>query len=141
MGYVDRKRARFAQSKATPGSCPCQQEDATAAIAAIGSQDETELLDDTHFRICLRTCQSCGQVFLYVMTETIDWVDGEDPVQRVYFPVTPAQAAEIRRRKPQVDGDLEALGLEGPYLLDDWPSKGPAVRMWQRGPLPVFSHD
>lgn len=132
----DRTRAKTAD-----GSCVCQQDDAAAAIAVVHNSKATKLMDDTHFRIGLRTCRRCGHVFLYVMTETVDWRDGEDPVQRVYFPVTAAQAEEIRRVKPQDETDLKALGLEGPYLLDDWPSDGPAVKSWQRGPLPLFMHD
>lgn len=122
--------------------CACLQEDASAAIAAIQAQGTQEnFLDDSHFRISLWTCRECLQAFLYVMTETIDWSDGDDPVIRVYFPVSPEHAIGIRDVRPQGYSDLAPFALNGPYLVYDWPSAGPAVAAWWTGPFPCFRHD
>ena len=136
------RRTATSGENVTAGRCACRQEDASAATVAIQAQGvQKNFLDDSHFRISLFTCRKCRQAFLYIMTEMIDWSDGEDPVTRIYFPVSPEQDAAIRALRPKDYSDLEPLALEGPYLLTDWPRIGPHVAEWRTGPLPWFSHD
>jgi hypothetical protein len=121
--------------------CACLQDDASAAVQAVAEGADSELLDESHLRISLKTCRRCGQVFLYIMTETVDWQEGDDPITRIYFPVSAAQASAIRQIDLQDHHDLRPLGLSGRFLVNDWPCSGPAVTSWQEGPLPFFRHD
>lgn len=86
-------------------------------------------------------CKSCLQAFLYVMTEMITGSKGEDPIARVYFPVTPRQAIALRGVRPRGYADLEPLKLKGLYLMTYWPSEGPHLVAWRTGVLPCFPHD
>jgi hypothetical protein len=132
-------RAPAGAAGGTP--CSCLQDDAAAAVRAISEGADNELLDESHLRISLKTCRHCGQVFLYVMTETIDWQDGDDPITRVFFPVSAERASSIRRLDLRDHHDLRPLGLSGRFLVDDWPSGGPKVSSWHVGSLPFFRHD
>lgn len=37
----------------------------------------TPIVDDMHFIVAMLACEDCQQQFLSIMTETIDWDDGE----------------------------------------------------------------
>src|SRR5690554_2246946 len=59
--------------------CACVSDDAGKAYAALPRGEVlARLAHDDHFRVALRRCNACGQRFLSVFTELIDWNDGDD---------------------------------------------------------------
>jgi hypothetical protein len=61
-------------------------------------------VDASHFGIDVLACPSCGQHFVAVFTETIDWAGGDDPQATVMLPLAPDEAGALR--------DLTGAALE-----------------------------
>src|SRR5882762_3116205 len=60
---------------------------------------EADLIDESHFHIMILKCPWCSQRFVSVFTETIDWVDGEDPQYWTILPITRDEAAGLIKEK------------------------------------------
>ena len=45
-----------------------------------------ELASESHFIVSVKQCASCGQRFVSVFCERIDWARGADPQTRVVVP-------------------------------------------------------
>jgi hypothetical protein len=59
-------------------------DDCLAAKEAIRkAQHIAGLVDESHFIVSIRRCVRCGQHFLIMFCERIDWADGDDPQTRV----------------------------------------------------------
>lgn len=102
---------------------------------------ELELISESHFHIMILSCRGCGQRFVSVFTESIDWDDGEDPQNWLLLPLTDAEAAWLAARGDAVTGqELEALGPGRRALEYDHPKFGPARTFWSAG-LMVGPHD
>lgn len=100
-----------------------------------------ELLDESHFRVALLACAHCGQRFLSVFTETIDWADGEDPQYWNVLPLEEAEAADLVRRRESLDeAALAAIGRERRSLKRDFPKDAQPRVYWATG-LRVGPHD
>ena len=85
-------------------------------------------------------CPNCSQRFLSVFTETIDWVDGEDPQYWTTLPITPAESADLAKHSPPGEVDINAIGHGRRCLQHDSP-KGVSPRScWGNGIL-VGPHD
>src|SRR5262245_25047938 len=69
------------------------------AKAASERQDKlpqsAHIVRESHFSITIRRCPSCGQRFVRVFCETIDWVNGNDPQEWHTIPVTDAEAEAL----------------------------------------------
>jgi hypothetical protein len=92
---------------------------------------EAELADEPHFHVMLLACGACGQRFVSVMIETVDWTHGDDAQHWSLLPLTAGEAAELR---PGVSGPaLEALGSDRRSLRRDHPSGGAARTFWSNG--------
>ena len=98
----------------------------------------TELIDDSHYIVRVVSCAACGQRFLTVFTEMIDWDDGEDPCSRRRAPLT-AQEAESLSGEPSAQ-QLTALVGNRKCLAFDWPKDKPRAIYWTRGLL-IGPHD
>ncbi len=57
------------------------------------------LTDESHFIVSIKACQVCGQLYLYVFYEEIDWEKGEDPQYRSLFPVQTIEEGEMLSQK------------------------------------------
>jgi len=55
---------------------------------------EASLVDESHYIVQLRRCADCGQRYLWVFTEFVDYDKGEDAHYRQVVPVT---ARRLRR--------------------------------------------
>jgi hypothetical protein len=94
---------------------------------------EQELVGDSHFLVQLRRCAECGQQFVWIFSEAVDWEGGEDAQRREIVPVSGAEAeAAVMLHSPS----LAALGLDRRYLETDWPTDAadPSVE-WSTGEL------
>src|SRR6266511_4005147 len=83
-----------------------------------GLEPQRRIVDDPHFLVSLRHCRRCGQVFVSIFTEFVDW-EGADPPADLRLasgrPVArrgPAPAVE-RLADRRRDGDR----LAGRHLL------------------------
>ena len=79
------------------GCASCWPAGADAAWEARQSLGrEAELTDEPHFHTMLLVCGACGQRFLSVLIETVDWANGDDPQHWSLLPLTAHEAAELR---------------------------------------------
>jgi hypothetical protein len=122
--------------------CPqCYGDDAEAAAAYLqagGLKTEYALIDDSHFIVSLRRCTQCGQMFVSIFTEFVDWSGGEDAQYRDVVPVTPAEAETVRAQGERVDlRFLGELGEGRRRLSTDWPTGGSKRVRWRTGTFRV----
>ena len=94
------------------------------------------LVDESHFIMTLKACE-CGQRFLDVFAERIDWVNGEDPQERLLVPID----ADAFARFVAGDHSLTGLGDDRDHLWTDWLSGGEQRAQWLRAPLLIPPHD
>ena len=129
-------------SRAQFGCIECLPDGADEAWKAFGkSEIDARLIDDSHFIVLLRSCLSCGQRFVSVFTETIDWEHGEDPSFRTMLPITEQEALMLRTADGQiVESLLYGLDSNRQSLCRDWPKDAEARNFWSRGIKP-HPHD
>lgn len=114
------------------GCARCWPADADAAWEARDTlRRETELTDEPHFHVMLLACGACGQRFLSVFIETVDWANGEDPQHWSLLPLTAHEAAELRGGLS--GSGLAALGRHRRSLRRDHPAPGAARAFWATG--------
>ena len=92
---------------------------------------EAELTDEPHYHVMLLACGVCGQWFISVMIETVDWAGGDDSQHWSLLPLTAYEAAKLRHGVS--DPELEALGRERRGLRRDHPAGGVARVFWDTG--------
>src|SRR5688500_15997153 len=86
---------------------PASADDAWAARKT--TPCEAELIDESHLHVMILACPACEQRFASVFTETVDWVDGEDPQYWVVLPITAAEAADLAERRASLtEGDVRS---------------------------------
>lgn len=117
------------------GCARCWPDEAKEAWAAVDSLEVQAVLEaESHFDVSIRSCSTCGQRFVLVFLEAIDWEDGDDPQ---YWTLMPVTAAEMRTLTREADRDLiAALNRLGPgrrCLHRDWPKGKPIQVAWARG--------
>lgn len=132
----------FSTAAARP-ACPCMASDPLAARAAIGKAKTTDsLIDESHFIVSLLQCASCGQRFLDVFTEKIDWIDGDDSQAWMYVPISAQEAALLRSAGAKMNETfLLETKLHRRFLSVVYPSGGEKRTVWGTGPLVILPHD
>lgn len=120
----------------------CWPAEAGAAWKARDALDRVaELVDESHFGVRILACPRCAQRFVWIFTETIDWVDGEDPQYCTLLPLTEAEAAELTGQGAStIERKLAALGPGRRSLRSDFPKGKPRRIHWGKG-LSVWPHD
>jgi hypothetical protein len=97
-----------------------------ASATALGLAEDARLIDESHFMVKIRSCGACGQKFLWVFTEQIDPVDGNDPQCWSVLPISPEEAEAMIEAGEALDLDaVSRLGLRRRFLRDDSPALGP----------------
>ncbi len=100
-----------------------------------------ELIDESHFHVMILACLSCNQRFVSVFTETIDWVDGDDPQFWTLLPITEAEATELDQQRSSLnEAKLDALGPGRRCLKLDHPKGAERSIFWGSG-MSVGLHD
>ena len=123
------------------GCADCWPESADDAWRAREFLDRDDLIDESHFIVALLRCPECGQAFLSVFTETIDWQDGDDPQHWTVLPVTSSEAEALLEKKEQLtEQDLLGMGAGRRSLLLDAPKGRPSALCWGSG-LFIGPHD
>ncbi len=117
--------------------------DAAAAWAAARKLDHaTTFVDESHFMVTLRGCGECGQRFVHVFAEQIDWRDGEDPQWRALAPVSMAEAVGLAGLDAAaLERAFSALSPPRPCLVSWWASDGEKSEYWAETPVPIMPHD
>ncbi len=131
----------------TAESCDCLADDVLVAKPAIQKARRVfELADESHFMANIRRCEACGQHFLTLFCERVDWADGDDPQTRVAAPVSAHEVA-LLRSGTVANGTMDEKAIlnivvtERRVLYHDMP-KGPPERLeWRRGRLFIPAHD
>jgi hypothetical protein len=101
----------------------------------------SRLVDESHYIVSVRVCPSCGQEFLRVFTERIDWEGGEDPQRITVLPITHDEALALIAQGEHVnEAQLSQMGRDRRFLEFDWPSREPMRIRYTTGPL-VARHD
>jgi hypothetical protein len=91
--------------------------------------------------VSLLQCAACSQSFLSVFTETVDFVDGEDPQYWTTLPLTVAEAAELAKQGSAVsEAALNSLGPGRKSLAHDFPKGAERRTFWTSG-MRVGPHD
>ena len=110
------------------GCAHCWPASADAAWAARTRLScDADLIDESHFHVMILACTDCAQRFVSVFTETVDWVDGEDPQAWSVLPITNAEAADLmQRRDGSADAVLGSLGPARRCLRRECPKREPA---------------
>jgi hypothetical protein len=115
--------------------CPrCYGDDAEHAWAYYedGLVVERELVGEPHFIVQLRRCAGCGQQFVWVFSESVDWEGGEDAQRRSIVPLADGEAESLDVRS------LAALGDGRRYLETWWPTATREQKVdWATGMLPL----
>lgn len=102
---------------------------------------DASIVNDTHFIVRIVACTGCGQRFLSMMTEMIDWDDGDDPQHWVLIPVTPEEACTlVVAGEDGLRGAFDALDRGRRSLHRDAP-KGRAVTTYWGCGIRIMPHD
>jgi hypothetical protein len=133
------------------GCDACYQCSAEAADAARRRFLEVRrLVDESHFIVRIIACPGCGQAYISVFTETIDWKDGDDAQYWSLLPVSPKESAELwargetlvaRGAESELVAFIESLGRKRRHLQVDHPTGGPTRVRWADGGLHIGPHD
>lgn len=126
--------------RATLGCARCYGEDAAAAWTWFreGMDVEHTIVDDSHFVVSVRRCRACGQAFVSVFIEFVDWLGGEDAQYRDVLPVSAPEVSELIEYGESVDRSwLGSLGRDRRRLSIDWPTGAPCRREWRHGVFAV----
>jgi hypothetical protein len=100
------------------------------------------LVDESHFIVRIVACSQCGQRYVAVTTEMIDWKGGDDPIYRSILPLSAAEAEMLLHQGANVDVKaIERLGDKRRYLKVDWPSGQQQFIGWATGNLRIGPHD
>lgn len=128
--------------EASFGCSRCWPADAAAARDAIRALPvDRELVDESHYRVIVRRCGSCGQQFLSVFTELIDWADGDDPHSSTVIPLRYAEAVALRGvNSPPTPEQINRVGPQRRSLRYDAPKNAAARTSWGLG-IRVGPHD
>jgi hypothetical protein len=101
----------------------------------------SRLIDESHYIVTVRACPNCGQEFVRVFTERIDWQGGEDPQRITLLPITHDEAQALMAAGENVnEAQLSRMGWHRRFLEFDWPSRQPMTIRYTVGDL-VARHD
>ena len=128
----------------TADPCPCLADDPLAARDAIRKAGHiAELVDESHFMANIRRCARCGQHFLTLFCERVDWVDGDDPQTRVAVPVSEDEARQLQAGNIAADENviLKIVTAERRFLHHDMPKGAPETLAWKTRKLFIPAHD
>jgi chorismate-pyruvate lyase len=124
------------------GCATCWPDDALTASTwtPAGNAAET-LVDDSHFMVHLAQCDLCGQRYVSIFCETIDWAHGNDPQTSIRFAVTDQHAGELRTCDDRSIGRaLARIGSTTRRIEAWWPSNGSTSPHWAEGPFRLPPH-
>lgn len=122
--------------------CPaCIPQNAPTRSDSLGLDPVSRLVDESHYIVTICACPNCGQQFVRIFTERIDWAGGEDPQRTTILPITHEEAQAMIAAGEHLDeAELSRMGLERRFLEFDWPSDESMRSRYTTGYL-VAPHD
>ncbi|MBI5480355.1 MAG: hypothetical protein HY906_15940 [Deltaproteobacteria bacterium] len=125
------------------GCASCFQCEATQAWEHRASlRLVARLIDESHFSVSVLACPDCGQPFVSIFAETIDWSDGDDPQEWLLLPVAADEATELQSQGERLSlAEVERLGASRRHLDADFPKGGAQRIEWRAGGLLLPDHD
>src|SRR5206468_4212166 len=69
----------------------------------LGLDKFESLVHSSHFAVDLCRCRDCGQVYVEVFWEIVDWSGGDDDMWQFYVPVSDEETERLRSTLPQHD--------------------------------------
>jgi hypothetical protein len=128
----------------TSERCDCLGDDCVAAKEAIRTARQVaRLVDDSHFGVSIRRCGECGQHFLTLFCERVDWADGDDPQTWVAVPVSKDEAAKLQAVDIAADeyAILRIVTDDRRFLYHDMPKGARDTLTWMTRRLYIPGHD
>ena len=128
----------------TSNRCICLGDDCLAAKEAIRKAKRTvELVDESHFMVSIEQCVRCGQQFLTLFCERVDWADSDDPQVIVAVPISEDEVQRLQAANVAADENaiLEIVANERRFLYHDMPKGAAETLAWKTGPLFIPGHD
>ena len=96
------------------------------------------VVQESHFALQVLRCHSCGQLFVKVFTEFIDWDGGDDAQYWTVMPITSDEATRLIAEGEGVDVQwVGSLGRGRRSLISDYPTGAPSRYGWRSGPVPI----
>lgn len=93
-----------------------------------------DLVNEPHDIIRIVSCPDCGQRYVAVTTEFVDWQDGDDPIYRSIVPVSVDESERMLAQGANVDLRLiESLGSSRRHLCTSWPKGEAQSVFWSEG--------
>ena len=128
----------------TSDRCICLGDDCLAAKEAIREAKRTvELVDESHFMVSIEQCIRCGQHFLTLFCERVDWADSDDPQTAVAIPVSEDEVQRLKTVNVAADENaiLEIVANERRFLYHDMPKGAAETLAWKTRTLFIPGHD
>lgn len=118
------------------GCAACYGEDVETAMDHVlkHARESDRVVDHSHFGVSVRVCGECGQRFVMIFAEYVDWVRSEDPQYFDVVPVTENEAVQVVAAGAGIS--LDALGKLGHgrrRMSSEWPSGEPKTVSWRSG--------
>lgn len=101
---------------------------------------DARLVDESHFIVLIRSCTKCRQRFVSVFTETIYFIDGEDPQYYTILPITEQEVSTLSQAGSAITSILNSLAPKRRALYRDYP-KGKKPRLHWNSGIFVGPHD
>ena len=128
----------------TSDPCICLGDDSAAALEAIRKTKHiAELVDESHFGVSILRCVKCGQHFLSLFCERVDWADSDDPQTRMAVPVSEDEVQRLQTANIAADENviLEIVANDRRFLYHDMPKGAPETLAWKTRLLFIPGHD
>jgi len=128
----------------TSDPCICVGDDSVAAREAIRKAEHiVGLVDESHFIVSILRCVRCGQHFLSLFCERVDWAGSDDPQSRVVVPVTADEVQRLQTANIAADENviLEIVTNDRRFLYHDMPKGAAETLAWKTRTLFISGHD
>lgn len=101
------------------------------------------LVEESHFGVSILRCVRCGQHFLSLFCERVDWADSDDPQTTVAVPVSEDEVQRLRTANVAANENviLEIVANERRFLYHDMPKGEPETLAWKTRTLFIPGHD
>jgi hypothetical protein len=128
----------------TSDPCLCLGDDCLAAREAIRKAEHIAMLvDESHFGVSILRCVRCGQHFLSLFCERVDWADSDDPQTTVAVPISEDEVQRLKTANVAANENviLEILANDRRFLYHDMPKGAAETLAWKSRTLFIPGHD
>lgn len=110
----------------------CWPVSATQALEARGTLvAQHHLIDESHYSVRILACGVCGQRFLSVFTERVDWEHGNDPQEYQLAPISGDEAEGLVAAGDSITTEqVEQAARERYVVVHRFPSSGERTTTW-----------